>query len=139
MPRIVDYWSQDFALGEYPAITNTFPRNRFWAILWNLHFNDNSLAVPRGDPNFDKLHKVRPLIDTLTMKFLTLYNPHRENSIDEAMVLYKGQSSLKQFMPKKPIKRGFKVWCRCDSKNGYTCSFQVYTEKIPQKRIWELG
>ena len=48
MPRIVDYWSQDSTLGEYPVITNAFPRNRFWAILWNLHFNDNSLAVPRG-------------------------------------------------------------------------------------------
>ena len=48
VPRIVDYWSQDSTLGEYPVITNAFPRNRFWAILWNLHFNDNSLAVPRG-------------------------------------------------------------------------------------------
>ena len=42
------------------------------------------------------------------------------------MVKFKGQSSLKQFMPNKPIKRGFKVWCRCDSHNGFTCSFQVY-------------
>ena len=32
-------------------------------------------------------------------------------------------------MPKKPIKRGFKVWNRCDSTNGYTCSFQVYAGK----------
>ena len=46
------------------------------------------------------------------------------------MVLYKGQSSLKQFMLKKPIKRVFKVWYRCDSKNGYTCNFQVYTGKV---------
>ena len=29
-------------------------------------------------------------------------------------------------MPKKPTKRGFKVWCMCDSHNGFTCSFQVY-------------
>ena len=106
-----------FALGEYPAIINAFPRNHFWTISWNLHFNDNSLAAPQEDPNFDKLHKVRPLIDTLTTKFLTLYNPHRENSIDEAVVVYKGQSSLKQFMPKKPIKRGFKIRL-CDNENS---------------------
>ena len=32
-------------------------------------------------------------------------------------------------MPKKSTKRGIKVWCRSDSKNGYTCAFQVYTGK----------
>jgi len=39
-------------------------------------------------------------------------------------------------MPKKP---GFKVWCRCDSKNGYTCSFQVHTGKIGQTTEKNLG
>jgi len=79
----------------------------------------------RGSQN-DKLHKVKPLVTSLSEKFLQLYNPHRENSIDEAIVVYKGQSSLKQYMPKKPTKRGFKVWCRCEGKNGFTSCFQVY-------------
>ena len=35
-----------------------------------------------------------------------------ECAIDEAMVKYKGRSSLKQYLPMKPIKRGFKVWVR---------------------------
>ncbi|GFS92569.1 CCHC-type domain-containing protein [Trichonephila clavipes] len=30
------------------------------------------------------------------------------------MILFKGRSSLKQFNPKKSIKRGFKLWCRAD-------------------------
>ena len=42
---------------------------------------------------------------------------------------FKGWSSLKQYVFKKPIKRGFKVWCRSDIKNGYTCAFQVYAGK----------
>ena len=29
----------------------------------------------------------------------------------------------------KPIKRGFKVWVRADSHNGYLCSFNTYTGK----------
>ena len=33
-------------------------------------------------------------------------------------------------MPKKPIKRGFKVCCRCDNKNGFTCSFQMHAVKV---------
>ena len=42
------------------------------------------------------------------------------------MVGFKGQSSLKQYMPMKPSKWGYKVWCRCDAKTGYMCDFQVY-------------
>ena len=46
------------------------------------------------------------------------------------MVGFKGCSSLKQYMPDKPTKHGFKIWCRCDSKNSYTSCFQVYTGKV---------
>ena len=42
------------------------------------------------------------------------------------MVGFKGRSSLKQYMPLKPTKRGYKVWCICDSHNGYMCKFEVY-------------
>lgn len=28
-----------------------------------LHLNNNETVAPRGDPNHDKLHKVRPLLD----------------------------------------------------------------------------
>ena len=34
---------------------------------------------------------------------------------------------MKQCMPKKPIKRGFKIWCLCDSQNGYAYNAQPYT------------
>ena len=60
---------------------------------------------------------------------LELYNPHRENSIDEAMIPFKGRSSMKQYMPLKPIKRGFKVWVRADAHNGYVSQFDVYCGK----------
>ena len=40
---------------------------------------------------------------------------------------YKGRTSLKQYMPMKPIKRGIKVWCRADSHSGYLCDFDIYT------------
>ena len=60
-PATRDYWAQGIIEGEFSIITDTFPRNRFLAILWNLHFNDNDLAVPRGSPGYDKLHKIRSL------------------------------------------------------------------------------
>ena len=55
------------------------------------------------------------------------------------MVGFKGRSSLKQYVPKKPTKRGFKVWCRCNSMNGYTSSFQVYAGKQGDSTETNLG
>ena len=43
------------------------------------------------------------------------------------MVPFKGRSSLKQYVPLKPVRRGFKIWVRADSVNGYVCDFSVYT------------
>ena len=33
---------------------------------------------------------------------------------------------MKQYLPKKPIRRGFKVWVVADSKNGYFIDIDVY-------------
>ncbi|XP_035218706.1 uncharacterized protein LOC118191946 [Stegodyphus dumicola] len=38
-------------------------------------------------------------------------------------------SSLKQYLPLKPIKRGIKVWERCDAATGYTYDFNIYSGK----------
>ena len=45
------------------------------------------------------------------------------------MVKYKGQSSLKQYLPMNPIKRGFKEWMRADSSNGFISDLDMYTGK----------
>ncbi|XP_051171925.1 piggyBac transposable element-derived protein 4-like [Leptopilina boulardi] len=45
------------------------------------------------------------------------------------MIPFKGRSSLKQYMPMKPIKRGYKVWCLCYSKTGYVLRIDIYTGK----------
>ena len=36
---------------------------------------------------------------------------------------------MKQYMPKKPIKRGIKVWVLADSTNGYFSRMEIYTGK----------
>ena len=58
----------------------------FFSILKELHFNDNGTAIPRGKPGYDRAHKVRPVIRSVVEKCNTLYVPHRENAVDEAMV-----------------------------------------------------
>ena len=96
-----DYLSQDPFLGA-PAVVKAFPIYQYSQLLSHLHFNDNQTFIPRGQPGHDKLHKVWPILDRLSQAFLSLYHPHQQNSIDEAMVRFKGCSSLKQYMPKNP-------------------------------------
>ena len=101
---------------------------------------DNSTLAPRGDQNY-KLGKVRPIIDAVREQFLRAYDPHQQSSIDEAMIAFKGRSTLKQYVPKKPIKRGFKAWVRADAVTGYVCDFNIYTGKTEGEReygLWHL-
>ena len=125
LPYLRDYWSQNPLLGA-PGITKSMPRDRFKAILRYLHLNDNSQMPARNDANFDKLYKVRPLLEAIKENTQKAYYPHQQLAIDEAMVLFKGRSSIKQFMPLKPIKRGYKVWCICDSTNGLAYDIEIY-------------
>jgi len=36
---------------------------------------------------------------------------------------------MKQYMPLKPVKRGYKVWCLADSATGFVTTFDIYTGK----------
>ena len=128
LPAIDDYWRRDPLL-HYSPIADRIPRKRFREIHRFLHFTDNSTLLQHGDPGYDRLGKVSPMIEMLQERFLEVYQPHCENSIDEAMIPFQGHSALKQYVPAKPIKHGIKVWCRADSHNGYMCEVQVYTGK----------
>ena len=78
------------------------------------------------------------MIDMLNTHFQAECIPSSSQSIDEAMILFKGRSSMKQYMPLKPIKRGYKVWVRSDSTTGYVYMFEVCTGK-EQKGLREVG
>ena len=126
LPDFHDYWNQS-ALLSVPGITSGMPRTRFKVLMSNLHLNDNSQMIPRGNPGYDKLYKIRPLLDIVESNSQAAYSPHQQIAIDEAMVLFKGRSSMKQYMPLKPTKRGYKLWCLSDSHNGFLYRAIVYT------------
>ena len=128
LPGLEDYWKRDPFL-HYSPVADRISRDRFRELSRFLHFADNDTLQPRGSPEYDRLGKVRPLITYLSEKFASIYHPHREVAVDEAMIKFQGRSSLKQYLPLKPIKRGKKVWVLGDSYNGYFCKFEVYTGK----------
>ena len=115
LPALDDYWSTDPTL-HYSGIASRITRDRFRELSRYLHFADNAILAPREDPGYDRLGKVRPVIDHLSSRFSNIYDPQREIAV-EAMIKFTGRSTLKQYMPLKPMMRGIKVWALADSHN----------------------
>lgn len=128
LPSIDDYWSTN-PNQHYAPVANRISRDRFHDISRYLHFVDNANLVPRGHPMHDRLRKVRPILEAITNKCLHLHNPHREVTVDKAMIKFQGPSSLKRYMPLKPIKRGIKVWVLADAHTDYFSNLSVYCGK----------
>ena len=109
LPDIYDYRSLQESF-HYFTVTSCISRKQFLEIRRYLHFVDNSMLTQRGDPEYDGLGKIQPVIDAVNEALVSSYDPKCENSIDKAMINFKGHSSLKQYVPLKPVKRGIKAW-----------------------------
>ena len=90
LPSWTDFWSCEPDL-SVAFVSNALPRNRFAQILSNIHVNDNA-AIPNH--NTDKLYKLRPMVNQLNSNSVKLYNVSHV-SVDESMILFKGQSAIK--------------------------------------------
>ena len=134
MPRIENYWSTDDKL-NVPCISGLMSRTRFEKISQYLHLNDRTKSVRKGQPDFDPLYKVRPLLDTVRDSFSAHYKPGQSISIDEAMIKFNGRLEFKQYMKSKPTPWGIKVWCSADPTSGYLLDFSIYTGKSSKPLI----
>ena len=99
---------------------------RFELLMQFLHLNNSALQ------NGDRLYKIRPIMDCVIENFMKSYIPHREISIDESIIAYKGRLSWIQYLPKKPHKWGLKAWVLADATNGYVWNWRLYTGKEPR-------
>jgi len=130
IPNIRDYWSDHLGISH---IYKSLSQKRFEEIRRYLHFNDNSKILDRQHPNFDRLHKIRPLIDHLNDKFNSILYP-RDLSLDEQICATKARSYLKKYMSAKPHKWGFEFFVLCDSK-GFSYQFEIYSGQANDKRF----
>ena len=83
-PEIRDYWSQSDLL-HYSPIASRISRRRFEEISRYFHLVDNTSLPERGQPGFDRLQKVKDLLDTVRRQFSTVYRPHSNLSVDESL------------------------------------------------------
>ncbi|CAM1329793.1 PGBD5 (predicted) [Pycnogonum litorale] len=115
-PKVSDYWS-----------TDNF-------ILMYFHLNDGSTYIPRGQPNHDPLHRVRPVFDELLEKFKIFYQPKQKIAIDEAMCAFRGRLHFRVYNPDKPDRYGIKMYELCDADTGFINNIEVYTGKVSDQR-----
>ena len=80
LPQLENYWSSHWVL-RVPDFAKIFTRNRFWMLWANLHLNDNTKALSRDDPHFDRLFKIRPMLDILQQTFRKAHNPSQQISV----------------------------------------------------------
>ncbi|CAJ0931569.1 unnamed protein product [Ranitomeya imitator] len=87
------------------------------------------MVSARDDPDFDRLFKVRPVIEHFSKKFAEVHVPKRDICVDESLVHFKGRLRFHQYLPNKRARYGIILYKLCESTSGYTYSFRVYEGK----------
>lgn len=122
MSNIRDYWSNQYGIQK---IMNTMSGKDFEKLRSILHFAPNNEQKPPGDESYDRLHKIRPIMNILRENFQSV--PLEEClSIDEQICPTKKNSYLKQYMPSKPHKWGYKFFV-LSGVSGFAYDFEIYT------------
>jgi hypothetical protein len=118
LPRTEMYWSETFG---HPLITSIFSRDRFKQLLRFFR-----VVAPADDAaERDPLPHVAALAAKLNASFDAHSSPSQRLALDEAMVAFKGRSPIKQYIPSKPHKWGYKIYCL--SSEDYLLRFEVYS------------
>lgn len=124
LPATRMFWSNSSRISH---VADVMPLARWEAIKKFLHFSDNNCQPMRDMADYDELYKIRPFLNHILTKLKQL--PMRETlSVDEQMVPFKGKSRIKQYLPSKPRKWGYKILVLAGS-DGLPHNFEVYTGK----------
>uniref|UniRef100_A0A3Q4MXL3 PiggyBac transposable element-derived protein domain-containing protein n=1 Tax=Neolamprologus brichardi TaxID=32507 RepID=A0A3Q4MXL3_NEOBR len=107
LPATSMFWNKATRVSK---VADTMTLNRWEAIKKFLHINNNE-----GQEQDDPLYKIHPL----------------KLTIDEQMVPFKGRNRLKQDLPSKPKKWGYKILILTGS-DGIPYNLEVYTGRVNQ-------
>lgn len=122
MPSIKHYWSQN-GMYYHPIFGKTMSRTRFELILRFLCFYDADT-----DPTNSKLHKIDQILTHLLANFRSAFSPGCDLALDEAMVLWRGRLSFRQYIKNKRHKYGIKLYELC-THDGFILNILIYTGK----------
>ena len=117
------YWATDEVIAT-PFFNKMMAKDRFYAILSNLHLVDNDHA-----PEDDRLNKVRPFV-TMRRETFDIYTPEEHLSFDEGTCPFKGRVKFKVYNPMKPNKFGIKLYQVCEAKSALIFTTQILCEVV---------
>ncbi len=126
LPSTRHYWKKSMGI---TTVSKVMPRDRFDEIKKCLHLSNNLLQKKKDEPGYDKLFKVRKLLDLLNKNFKACADTEEIMSVDEQMIPYKGNLMLKVYMKNKPSKWGIKIWALA-GQSGYIHSFNVFGDNL---------
>ncbi|KAL4103748.1 hypothetical protein QTP88_019089 [Uroleucon formosanum] len=107
LSRIEDYWKTS-VLFNIPFFREHMSRNRFMLLLRALHFSRNTQEGELAPRN--RLYKIQPIVDYFNSKMNEIYEPSKNLSIDESMVLWRGRLIFRQYIKNKRHKYGVKMY-----------------------------
>ncbi|XP_049948270.1 piggyBac transposable element-derived protein 4-like [Schistocerca serialis cubense] len=126
-PTYQMYWTKRAKLAT-SIFREVLPFKRFVNLKKNLHFSDNATNNAESHPQ-PKLNKVWPIESYLSAKFRNSCVPERDVTIDESLLLYKGQQGWIQYLLLKRARFGIKTFMLCESQTGYVLSLIIYVGK----------
>lgn len=107
LSRLEDYWKTS-RLFNIPFFRENMSRNRFMLIFRALHFTRNP---KEGEPiPHNRLYKIQSILSYFNSKMEEIYEPSRNLSIDESMVLWRGRLLFRQYIKNKRHKYGVKTY-----------------------------
>uniref|UniRef100_A0A1B6IXW2 PiggyBac transposable element-derived protein domain-containing protein n=2 Tax=Homalodisca liturata TaxID=320908 RepID=A0A1B6IXW2_9HEMI len=121
-PTLKHYWSNDPLYG-HTIFGNTMSRNRYETILQCLCFYDSET-----DPTDGRMHKISQVLHHLLQNINDTYKPGKSLSLDEAMVLFRGRLSFRQYIKNKAHKYEVKLYELCTS-DGFILNVIIYEGK----------
>lgn len=122
-PQIRLYWARQTRV---TAIADVLTRDRFFLLRSNIKVV-NDLDVTDDEKKTDRLWKLRPFIEMIRSACLKL--PRSPSaSIDEQIIPFTGERTLKQYVPGKPHPTGLKNFVLA-SPSGMVLDFEIYQGK----------
>ncbi|CAL4160674.1 unnamed protein product [Meganyctiphanes norvegica] len=126
LPRNRYYWDTEV---EATAVMDYMRVRRWEQIKHYIHFSDDKEAVAKGQPGYDPISKIRPLIDLLNNKFNAI--TMTENvSIAEQMIPYYGTKGPRTYVKGNQNPWGFRVWALADN-HGVIYNIELCTKATP--------